>query len=72
MYGTDIYLINIFAKTFAEMNRGKGKWIMFILLLIILISADLKGSMAVTFIRYLFPLILANFYYQSHRKMEIE
>lgn len=72
LYGTDIYLINIFAKIFAEMNRGKGKRMMFILLLIILISADLKGSMAITFIRYLFPLILANFYYQSHRKIEIE
>lgn len=62
VYGLDIYVAYKCAMSITSVRSSKK--ILFVFLLIIIISADLKGSMTITFLRYVIPLLLANRLYE--------
>ncbi len=63
LYLCDFYLIYIYIRKLRDLKYEKGTILMIIFLIVVLIAADLKGNMAVTFVRYLLPLVLAKNYY---------
>lgn len=63
LYMSDVYLIYWFAYTFKKVANKSGSYLLTIFYLVILIAADMKGYMPLTFMRYLIPLIMANSYY---------
>lgn len=61
LYGTDLLLSY---KCSSSMHCSNSfKRLVFIIFCILLVSADLKGSMAFNFMRYIIPFIMANKYY---------
>lgn len=69
LYLMDVYLIFLLNKYFSRNSSKSGSIFLSVCLVIILISADLKGNMAVVFIKYVLPMILANICYNKKRKV---
>ena len=61
MYTIDFFLIHYFAKTYRKKDTNKNAIAFLVIVLsLVVIVADLKGDMAITFIRYVLPLVFVN------------
>lgn len=65
LYGIDLFISYKYAYTIE--CRKSFKKIMFIILTIVIIATDLKGSMTFNYMRYVIPLIMANKYYMRNQ-----
>lgn len=62
LYGTDIFISYKYAISLKCIDSFKK--VVILLLIVLIVSADLKGSMTFNFMRYVIPLIMVNKYYK--------
>lgn len=65
LYGTDLLLS--YKCSFSIKCSKSFKRLMFVIFVVILISADLKGSMTFNFMKYTIPFFMANKYYLGRK-----